>query len=375
MERPRPTSPVRIGIVGCGNVMDGAYMPAIDKLCRSGEPVEVVAACHTSAAKCKAVLAKWRIPHFTTDYRELVTSPQVDLVLVLTSMAEHGAITKAALEAGKHVLVEKPMATTLEEAAQLVDLARKSRGYLVAAPFVILSPTYRTIWKRVRRGDIGRVLNARARYGWAGPDWGEWFYRPGGGCLFDLAVYNIASLTGLLGPARRVMAMTGTAILERRVNGKPLRAEAEDNAHVLIDFGDSILAVVTTGFTLQKYRSPALELYGSEGTLQMLGDDWAPNGYELWQNEVGAWQFYEETDPFWSWTDGLRYVVECIQTRVCPIITPEHAFHVLEITIAAKLSGLDGETKEIRSTFEPPAFAEEVEEHLLSHRIHDRRRE
>jgi len=375
MKFSQPASPVRIGIVGCGNVMDGAYMPAIDKLRRSGEPVEVVAACHTSAAKCNAVLAKWQIPHFTTDYRELVTSHQVDLVLVLTSMASHGVITRAALEGGKHVLVEKPMATTLEEAAQLVDLARESPGYLVAAPFVILSSTYQTIWKRVHRGDIGRVLNARARYGWAGPDWGEWFYRHGGGCLFDLAVYNIASLTGLLGPARRVMAMTGTAILERQVQGRSLHAEAEDNAHVLIDFGNSVLAAVTTGFTLQKYRSPAVELYGTEGTLQMLGDDWAPNGYELWQNKVGAWQCYEETDPFWSWTDGLRHLVECIQTKVRPIITPEHAFHVLEIMIAAKLSGQDGEAKQIRSTFKPLAVAEKAEEQLQAHRIHDRRRE
>ena len=67
-----------------------------------------------------------------------------------------------------------------------------------------------------------------------------------------------------------------------------MRVQAEDNAHVLIDFGDARFAVVTTGFTMQRYRSPCIELYGTHGVLQMLGDDWAPEGYELWRNDRGA---------------------------------------------------------------------------------------
>ena len=66
-----------------------------------------------------------------------------------------------------------------------------------------------------------------------------------------------------------------------------MQVEADDNAHILIDFGESVFAVVTTGFTIQKYRTPAIEIYGSKGTIQMMGDDWDPEGYELWQNEVG----------------------------------------------------------------------------------------
>src|SRR5207245_9574169 len=125
---------------------------------------------------------------------------------------------KEALKAGKRVMVDKPMAATLDEAAELLELARRSPGYLVCAPFVILSATYRTIWNRVHRDDIGKVSLARARYGWSGPDWAESFYRPGGGCIFDLGVYSIASLTGLLGPARPGMAMTVTAEPEREVS-------------------------------------------------------------------------------------------------------------------------------------------------------------
>ncbi len=146
-----------------------------------------------------------------------------------------------------------------------------------------LSPTYQVIRERVRHGDVGKVCLARARYGWAGPDWSNWFYRAGGGPIFDLAVYSITSLTGILGPAKRVMAMTASAQPSRVVNGKKVKVEVEDNVQIILDFGDAVLAVVTSGFTMQKYRSPAFELYGTQGTIQMLGDDWTPEGYEIWR--------------------------------------------------------------------------------------------
>ncbi len=94
--------------------------------------------------------------------------------------------------------------------------------------------------------------------------------------MFDLGVYNVVSLTGLLGPAQRVTGLVGTAIPERVVEGENMQVEADDNAHILIDFGESVFAVVTTGFTIQKYRTPAIEIYGSKGTIQMMGDDWVP---------------------------------------------------------------------------------------------------
>ena len=182
------------------------------------------------------------------------------------------------------------MATSLEEAAELLELAETSPGLLVCAPHILLSPTFRAVHGAVREGRVGELLTARARYGWAGPWWSEWFYEPGGGSLFDLGVYNVTSLCALFGPARRVTAMVGVAIPEREVNGRRIRVEADDNAHVLLDFGDARFAVVTTGFTMQRYRSPAIEVYGSEGTIQLLGDDWAPEGWELWRNADGAWR-------------------------------------------------------------------------------------
>jgi predicted dehydrogenase len=89
----------------------------------------------------------------------------VDVVLVLTSMTEHGRLARAALQAGKHVLVEKPVATTLAEAEQVLEVAASAPGHLICAPHILLSPTYRAMHARVAAGEIGGLLTARARYG------------------------------------------------------------------------------------------------------------------------------------------------------------------------------------------------------------------
>jgi len=348
--------------------MQGSYVPLAQELAREGL-VELTAACDVDEAKVKSICDRAGILRGSTNYEDVIGSNDVDVVLVLTSMPQHGPITKAALEAGKHVLVEKPMAVTLEAAAEIVTIAKTSKGHLMPAPHVVLSPTYQRIWQRVHDGDIGKVCLARARYGWAGPAWGKWFYEPGGGSLFDLGVYNVVTLTGLLGPAKRVTGMVGVAIPEREVEGEKVRVEADDNAHVLIDFGEARFAVVTTGFTMQKSQGPSIELYGSEGTLHMKGYDWAPDGYELWRNSFGAWETHLETNRKWPWTAGLRHLVECVRDGSTPLITPEHGYHVLEIMLKAQAAGKDGVAKDIESTFVAPTFGEDGPKiaHQLDH--------
>lgn len=127
------SQPIRIGIVGCGSVMQRPYMSLIDQL-RLRNLVQVVVACDVVEDRRQVVTESFGIPRFTTDYRQVVEADDVDLVLVLTSMLEHAEITRAALHAGKHVLVEKPMATSLDEAAEILSLADDSPGYLVCAP-------------------------------------------------------------------------------------------------------------------------------------------------------------------------------------------------------------------------------------------------
>jgi predicted dehydrogenase len=351
--------------------MRGPYTRQIKRMLADGMAIEVTRAADVVASRESTVRERFGKIPFSTDYRSVVEADDVDLVLVTTAMQVHGEIAKAALRAKKHCLVEKPMAPTLKEGAELLALAEQSETILHPAPHVVLSPTYQTMWRRIQRGDIGQPLQARAFYGWDGPSWGQWFYRQGGGPLFDLGVYNVTSLTGLLGPALRITAMTAQARPERIVDGEPIEIETEDSAHVLMEHAGGVLSVVTTGFAPQKYRTPAIEIYGSEGTIQMLGDDWAPRGYELWQNKVGAWQLFEETDTGWPWTDGLRHLVECIQAGTRPIITPQHGFHVLEIMTKAMEAGRTGQAQKINSTFTPPTFFSE-DEQRDAHLVHDR---
>jgi predicted dehydrogenase len=363
---------VGLGVVGCGSVFWTPYMSLIERLRAQGR-VHVAAVFDADPEKRAAAAARLELTPDLPDDLAVCAHPDVDVVLVLTSMTEHGRLARAALEAGKHVLVEKPVATTLEEAEQVLEVAASSPGHLICAPHILLSPTYRAMHARVAGGEIGGLLTARARYGWAGPDWGRWFYEPGGGALFDLGVYNVTSLCGFFGPARRVTAMTGVAIPERVVDGELMQVQAEDNAHVLIDFGDARFAVVSTGFTMQRYRSPAIELYGTHGVLQLLGDDWAPEGYELWRNDTGAWQLYPEIDPAWPWTDGLRHLIDCIETGAEPVTRPEHAFHALEIMLAAQAAGRDGVAREIASDFPAPALERLGAPAGDARRVHDPR--
>ncbi len=193
---------LRLGVVGCGSVFWTPYMNVIERLQGQGR-AHVTAVYDTDPERRRLAARRLDLPDDLAADVDVCRHPDVDVVLVLTSMPAHGRLAVAALEAGKHVLVEKPVATTLEEAEDVLAVAADSPGHLVCAPHILLSPTYRAMHAHVAAGHIGAVLSARARYGWAGPDWSRWYYEPGGGALFDLGVYNVTSLCGFFGPARR----------------------------------------------------------------------------------------------------------------------------------------------------------------------------
>lgn len=346
---------MRIGVLGLGSVFSGPYATQLTKLEQEGS-ARLVAGYDPDPAKRSAAAKRFGIDTGAPDPASLIDRDDIDTVLVLTSMNQHGPLALASLDAGKHVLVEKPMATSLAEAGRLLEAAAGAPGLLVCAPHILLSPTYREMHRRVRAGAIGELHLARARYGWSGPWWGKWFYQSGGGALFDLGVYNLTSLCGFFGPVRRVTAMIGTAVPERDAEGGRITVDAEDNAQLVLDFGGSRFASITTGFTMQKYRSPAIELYGATGTLQLSGDDWAPDGFEQWSNERGSWEVFGETDPGWPWTAGLGHLVECAATGGAPITRPEHAYHALEVMLAAKTSAAEGRVVEITSPFPDPVY-------------------
>jgi predicted dehydrogenase len=145
--------------------------------------------------------------------------------------------------------------------------------------------------------------------------------------------------------------MAGVAVSQRSVNGRLIDVETPDSFQLVVDFGESGFASITTGYTMVETKGPAIEVYGDGGVLQMLGDDWAPSGYEMCAGDNEPWQVFREKDPTWHWTDGLRHAVECIRSGQTPLVSPEHAYHVLEIMLRAYEAVDSGKTVNIESRF------------------------
>jgi predicted dehydrogenase len=322
---------VRIGIVGTGSVFGNAYGPELRMLEYRGL-ARVVAGCDSVPGKEVRFRSWFPSARFSTRPQDVIEDDAVEVVVVLTPHATHAEISLEALRAGKHVMVEKPMSLSLAEGARMVQLSRDAGLVLVCAPHVVLSATYQAIWTRLRKGEIGEVALARARYG----EFGD-HQRAVGSALhgiLDLAVYNITSLTGWLGPAVSVTAMSGPS-----------------DAHLLLRHADGAISVVTSGWSMHQTRGPALELYGREGVIQMLGADWDPDGYERWLPADRVWRIHPDADLEYVFTAGLEHLVRCVRSHEEPIVTPEQAYHVLEIMLKAGESASGGVTRAIDSTF------------------------
>jgi predicted dehydrogenase len=360
-----------IAVIGVGSVAQNAYLPLAASLKARGAVGSIIA-CDPNEAALAAARSKFPIDRVTRDTRAILEDPDVDAVLVLTPMTLHAEIATQALRASKHVLVEKPMGITLQEGREVLDAARSSSGLLLCAPHVLLSADYQRMYRTILDGGIGRPVAARARYGWDGPDWSPWFYTRGGGPLFDLGVYNLTSLTGLLGPVARVGCMSSLARPRRRVAGRVIDVELADTFQVTLQHHSGVLSTVTTAFGMQKYKGPAIEVYGLDGTIQMLGDDWAPEGLEYWSNSVGAWQLLESGSRYWPWTDGLTHLLDCVRSGARPYTPAEQAFHVLEIMLAAEKAAETGTTQEISSSFVQAPPLPRVDGAREEHRVHDR---
>ena len=353
--------------------MQGPYMELVNKLIFKN--IINLKSISDKNIKLERVLKKkFKFQFFYNDYKNILNDKQIDVVLILTSMKEHATIAKKALLNNKHVLVEKPMSTNMEDLKKLFLLAKKSKKLFVAAPFVILSPTFQAIHQEINKNTIGKISLARARYGWSGPDWGEWYYKTGGGPLFDLGVYNITTLTGLLGPVKNIIAKSSISKPFRKINGKKIKVITDDNFQILLEFQNKCIAVVTTGFTMQQYSSPAVELYGSDGTIQMLGDDWEPKGYEIWNNKRSSWELYKTPYANWPWASGFTHLIDCIINKKKPMICLDHAYHVNEIMIKIYESSKKNKSISINSSFKPLKFNKKIKikkSHLDHDRNHD----
>jgi predicted dehydrogenase len=353
-----PAEKIRVGIIGCGSV-SGQYLPHLSKSAH----VELVSACDILLDRAQQQARQFSIPHVYPNVDLMLSGAPFDLLVNLTDMQEHERLNKKALLAGKHVWSEKPMANTYRAGKELLELAREKKLRIWGAPAVVNSPQFAFMSRTIQAGTLGKVAAAHAHYGHLGPTWSSFFYEAGGGSLPDLGVYNLATLTGLLGPARSVTAMTSIVTKERIIDGKgKITVQAEDNAMVIMDHGEGTLSHIQCGFN---YFDPyghggkgqdrhTISIWGTKGNMGLVGYDWAPFGVDV------ATIDHEETQRFvtdtnsYVWQEGATVVASSLLQKTEPLIAAEHALHVLEIIEAARESGSSGKRVSLQSSFQWP---------------------
>lgn len=351
---------IKLALLGCGDVAQRDYLPEFHRL---ADRTELVAVCGRTPERARHVSQAYEIRAWYTDYAQMLAETDAEAVINLTPIQFHAETNLAALQAGKHVYTEKPAATTVREAEYIWLEARRRSLTLICAPCVLLFPQMRYARSLLEAGEIGEVYSARGSGHGGVPPWSGYtsdptpYFAKGGGPALDMGVYPLHALTGVLGPARRVTAMTGRALRSFTVQdgparGKEVSVEVDDNWHLLLDFGGSRLAAVEANYCVQGSRAPQLELFGLRGTIAVhLLDVSAPveilrpgSGWE----SVALPRAGRHSGP--DHLLGVEHLLDCIQGRSAPILTIEHALHVIEILEKAALSAAEGRTFAIEST-------------------------
>jgi len=372
--RPRRIGdrPVVIGFIGAGNVL-GAYLQSMDRLLPTGRAV--LGGIYARNPRRRKALAATRpgIPLF--DSLEEALAAAWDVAVVITPPATHMQLAHRALKSGKHVLVEKPLALRATDARALVKCAQQAHRWLVSAPFVHLSPTFAFLAGELRQGAIGTIHSARGLYGNSGSHWALWYHEEGGGPLADLGIYNLKSLTCVLGPVQAVFHRETRSGRHRVIGGKRVGKYDPDVAHTLLVHRGGATSQIVSSHAIVQYDRPALEFYGTSGTANLRGDDWDPRGVDMWREARGCWESYPAIEPTWHWTDGLVELVQALQEGRPPISDLEHDLHLLDVLEAAGRSAKLGRMVTVRRQWAGagPSGAQHIRA-VRRHHLHDHTR-
>ncbi len=354
-----PDKKLKVALIGCGSVSN-RYLPQL----KSSSMIEVVSLCDIKYDRALAQNKQYNVNAATyPNIEAMLAGVPFDMMVTTTDMQVHGELNKKALMAGKHVWSEKPMANTYAEGKALLDLATSKNLHLWGAPAVVDSPQFAFMNKTLREGGLGRISCAHGQYGHTGPTWSAFFYEKGGGSMPDLGVYNMATLTGLLGPAKSVMAMLSIVTPERVVDDKgKIKVEAEDNAQILLQHDQNILSHVMCGFNYYDTHGHeakgqslhSIQIFGTAGNMRLIGYDWETSGVVLDNSPTELPKLLATDSMGYEWQEGARVTGESIVTGIKPKINVEHALHVLEIIEAARTSSATGRRVELQSKFPWP---------------------
>jgi len=353
-----PAKKIRTGVIGCGSVSN-VYLPHLSEC----PYVELVSACDIIPDRAKKQAANFNIPNSYANIAELLAGAPFDLMVNLTDMQEHEHLNKQAINAGKHVWSEKPLANSYKAGRAILDLAIQKGLRIWGAPAVVNSPQFAFMSNAIQEGKLGKVSAGHAHYGHLGPNWSAFFYEKGGGSMPDLGVYNLSSLTGLLGPAKSVTAMTSIVTPTRKTDNKgEIKVEAEDNAMVLMEHANGVLSHVQCGFNYfdpyghegKGQDRPTISVWGTKGNMALVGYDWAPFGVDLATVDHETPVRFVPDAGTYVWQQGASVIAEALVTGKEPFITAEHALHVLEIIESARKSQVSGKRIKLQSGFKWP---------------------
>ncbi len=352
---------VKVGIIGCGNI-SGAYFSTN----KNFSFFDIVACADLDLARAQARAAEYDIARACTP-QELLADEEIGFVISLTIPQAHGPVMLEGVRAGKSVYTEKPFTVTREEARQVLAEA-KAKGLRVgSAPDTFLGGGHQTCRKLIDDGWIGTPVAATGFMMGAGHEsWHpspEFYYKKGGGPLFDMGPYYITALVNMLGPVRRATGSARITHAQRTITSQPLHGTVMDievPTHVagVLDFESGAIATMIMSFDVRGgHGLPSIEVYGTEGTLRVPD----PNGFggpvRLRRHDSSEWL---EVPVLFPYTGGARGVgmadmALAMQQGREHRANGELAYHVLDVMHSIHDASEQGRHIELASTCERPA--------------------
>jgi predicted dehydrogenase len=382
-------SPLRAGLIGCGSLSQRGVLPHLS-LPDAREKVQLVAVADAVAERAQQTAERFGIPAHFTSVEALLANADVDLVLVITPIPYHFANAMAAIQAGKHVYVQKAMTSTLAEANELLAARDRAGVKLSAAPGYELFPTTPQMREIVQRGVLGNVYVAycyalgfahthepiRSGSGALAEIDPSWYYRAGGGPLPDVAIYSLQLITSVLGPVRRVTALANQISPERTWRDRTIPVTINDNNVVAMEFASGAIGVAAGSDCRGSARIPwgGLGLYGSAGVLEILEVEMASGYPARFEVQGGAWddaatprrgaREFDAPLSAQSYLQGehlnleephvyadIMDLVDAIRDDRLPLATGEQARHVVDIIEKAYRAAETGQAQMLETTF------------------------
>lgn len=261
----------RVGLIGCGTISDAYFQAG-----RTFEILDIVACADLIDASARAKADKYGVQAMSV--AELLADPTIEIVINLTIPKAHAEVARAALQAGKSVYNEKPLALRREEAQELLDLARERHLLIGGAPDTFLGAGLQTCRQLIDEGAIGAPIGGSAAMLGHGPEnWHpnpDFFYQSGGGPMFDMGPYYLTALITLLGPIQRICGSARISLAERVITagsraGQKILVEIPTHIAGVLDFISGAIVTLTTSFDVWASEVPKIEIYGTEGTLSL----------------------------------------------------------------------------------------------------------